>query len=772
MRRRLRDTLPPPRALVAALLVVAAAMQDARAADPPGTAPAAAPAPSSPASQAAADVADREIDIANIVTSAAKGVTTVQEAPAIITIITAEEIRQRGFRNLGQVLSSIPGWIDTQAEGTQITVPMVRGTVQAMLYLRDGVSFFDPVFNAATMSRVVPLETIKRVEVITGPGGVLWGANSFMGIVNVITKDGEDVNGVEVSAGGGHGNGDAGVARAYAMFGKAMWKNRFKLMLHTSFETWEGQIPTARQFIANSVAPQPIGAAVYGYGTVTGDGTRSWLLNLDGKLSLGPVSLYFNVPFGELNYPLAFGAFVLVGDSGGNCGSGRAHCDRSTWNFYDRYGVLEYKDRFIKDKLGINAKAYFIQFNRTLAPRVFPSSATLPGGLGFSVDDINAYRYGGTLDVDFTGPWSWSRILGGAELFHEQAAQSTTEFNEPSAAQLPLVCPQDASGNVLPGCRIPFLYGNERTVAGLFLAAQIRPIKSLTFDGGARYQQGFGQRGYDPQILGSASAVWRFYRDLHLKLNFAQGFRPPVFNNLAANGGSAQFAGNPNLKVERSEAYQAEVNARLLKNVRRVRELQLRLDYAYTLLDDVIVVRQGTYQNSGRRAIHSVEFLGRLYLAGDHFISLAYTFNQIATSDAGEFRSVPRHYFQLGAVFNVVRDILDLNMNLTVLGGWDDPNRYLSGTYTLPGAGGTSQPVFQARLTDFTYDRLPPVALLQLGARVRLWKDHLWLGAQFYNVLNQGYSYPDVFFDQAPLIELRPTPAPAFSFFSSLTFKY
>ena len=58
---------------------------------------------------------DREIDIANIVTSAAKGVTTVQEAPTIITIITADEIKQRGYKTLVQALSTIPGWIDARA---------------------------------------------------------------------------------------------------------------------------------------------------------------------------------------------------------------------------------------------------------------------------------------------------------------------------------------------------------------------------------------------------------------------------------------------------------------------------------------------------------------------------------------------------------------------------------------------------------------------------------------------------------------------------------
>src|SRR5262249_36172990 len=137
---------------------------------------------------------DREIDLANVVTSAAKGVTTVQEAPAIITIITADEIKARGFKWLGEALGTVPGWLSSNVLGNQGTLPHVRGVVQAVLVLRDGVSMFDPFGNVAWTSREVPIENIKRIEVVTGPGGVLWGANSFLGITNLITKDAEDVN--------------------------------------------------------------------------------------------------------------------------------------------------------------------------------------------------------------------------------------------------------------------------------------------------------------------------------------------------------------------------------------------------------------------------------------------------------------------------------------------------------------------------------------------------------------------------------------------------
>src|SRR4249919_400479 len=58
----------------------------------------------------AAASADDELDLANIVQSAAKGVTTVQEAPAIVTVVTADEIRDRQFQDLEQLIDTVPGW--------------------------------------------------------------------------------------------------------------------------------------------------------------------------------------------------------------------------------------------------------------------------------------------------------------------------------------------------------------------------------------------------------------------------------------------------------------------------------------------------------------------------------------------------------------------------------------------------------------------------------------------------------------------------------------
>lgn len=62
------------------------------------------------ADDSAGQAADEQIDLANIVQSAAKGVTTVQEAPAIVTVITADEIKDRQFQDITQIVDTVPGW--------------------------------------------------------------------------------------------------------------------------------------------------------------------------------------------------------------------------------------------------------------------------------------------------------------------------------------------------------------------------------------------------------------------------------------------------------------------------------------------------------------------------------------------------------------------------------------------------------------------------------------------------------------------------------------
>src|SRR5215468_8850172 len=107
------------------------------------------------------------LDLQNLVTTAAKGITTVQEAPAIVTIITADDIRAWGHRWLEDVLADVPGWNIYPAEGETIPTMTVRGQTQSMLFLHDGVSLFNAARNVNGIRQTIPLESIKRIEVVT-----------------------------------------------------------------------------------------------------------------------------------------------------------------------------------------------------------------------------------------------------------------------------------------------------------------------------------------------------------------------------------------------------------------------------------------------------------------------------------------------------------------------------------------------------------------------------------------------------------------------------
>lgn len=722
-----------------------------------------------------------DIDIADRVLSAAKQVTTVQEAPSIVTVIRADEIASRGYRNITQVLETIPGWMTTSGIGNHLNLPLVRGTGQAALLLRDGVSMFEPMLNAGAYNRSIPLESIKSIEVVTGPGGVLWGANSFLGIINLISKDADDINGVEAGIGYGDGSGSPQNFRAWALFGKTFKFKRgpsLGIVQHVSYENYLSPEYTALSTISRSAAPSPPGPQIYSDLGQTNP-ARAYILDISGKLTYGPVTLSYAIPIGEMNNSLSFGNNLARGvyDTATMMPSTQPQVNHI--NMMDRYITIQYKSRFLGDRLGLDAKLYGVQFERHLDAVILPGTKLNPGGLTFKAP-IESYRVGFSVDGDAGLPLN-NRLLWGGDVFHEWVPEATVRFpGVPDPSKLPIACPLQSvtqpitSASFVPECPIPFNTAASRTVAALYISDQFRPVRSLTLDGGVRYQVGLGQRGYqgaliggNGQLLGSASLVWNFYREMHFKANYANGFRSPVFNNTDSNGAGVQFGGNTSLKNEESQAFQGEWNARLLKNIGPIRALQLRADYAYTELKSLIVVNNGSYSNRrsddrtstdpSKRRIHSVEASARLF-AGDHTLSLGYTFLHISTNDRGVLRNIPQHTFSLGWVLSVIPGWLEQNGTLLVLGGYDDPNRLR----TISLADGVTT---VANFSDLTFDKLPPQAILNLGARAKFLKNRLWTSINFFNVLNQRAYFPDPFYDLAPTLEVNPTPAPGWSFF-------
>lgn len=744
-----------------------------------------------------------DLDLANIVQSAAKGVTTVQEAPAIVTVVTADEIRDRQFQTITDLYATVPGWMPSSLAYNVFPVALVRGQVQAVQFLHDGVSLFDPYVNIATTSRVQPMEMIKRVEMITGPGGVLWGSNSLLGILNVITKDAEDVDGVEVGGAIGDGRGDRLMGRAYVMAGKTgMLKGKLKVFGHASVESYDGagqQFPVL-QF--HSALPQPNSPNVYGP-LVTSDQPRSLLVSLDGKVTYGDLQLRVSFPFGRRYNPAALSGNpnrehleeddrCPMGSTDTSCSDPRYLSRKNREDTFDRYAVAEYRTQFAKGKAGITARAYFQQFVRGFGPLqiLAPSAGLLEGGLSFDVD-LTSYRVGAGLDgnVDLSNK---ARLLYGAEAFNEFKIDNVTESRQGEGTQshlytpydltrLPLACPRtfdSAQMKLVPiaNCPLTFGFPADRTVLGVYANPQYRPNKKLIFDLGARVQvapDALGKISYPVNTTVAGTIVWNFIHNWHAKLNFAQGFRPPVFNNTITNGEAVNITGDPNLKVETSDSTQVEINARIFKGERRIRELAFRLDGSYTRLNNLIQIFSGSYVNTPERRIASGEFLGKLYVQGGHRLELGYTYLKVATQDKGLYRSLPEHSFSLATVFNLISNKLIATTTLRVQGAAEDPNRiveYRDNRYDAMGVPSNTAGV-TVNATDLVMDRLPPVAELSAGLLFQP-TAKLAIRATVYNALVGHFYQPDVNYDYEPHLEYLASPYEGFRAYVSAMYQY
>lgn len=134
-----------------------------------------------------------------MVTIASRRLESARTAPAIATVITGERLREMGIRTVAEALALVPGFHMAQREwGSQ---PYVRGISEGMLLLYDTVPL-----NAENSKNIHPLDedlsldNVERIEVVRGPGSVLWGADAFAAIVNIVPKAGSRHRGWRVSS--------------------------------------------------------------------------------------------------------------------------------------------------------------------------------------------------------------------------------------------------------------------------------------------------------------------------------------------------------------------------------------------------------------------------------------------------------------------------------------------------------------------------------------------------------------------------------------------
>jgi len=129
------------------------------------------------------------------------------EAPSTIQVVTAKQISERGYEELSDALRDIPGIDMIHLNGYAPTLIYFRGMYGAenlrALLMIDGIVENNIIGSNDMAGPAYNLHNVERIEIVWGPASVLYGANAFGGVINIITKKGGNINGILAEKGFG-----------------------------------------------------------------------------------------------------------------------------------------------------------------------------------------------------------------------------------------------------------------------------------------------------------------------------------------------------------------------------------------------------------------------------------------------------------------------------------------------------------------------------------------------------------------------------------------
>ncbi|MCU7923323.1 MAG: TonB-dependent receptor [Candidatus Thiodiazotropha sp. (ex Dulcina madagascariensis)] len=542
------------------------------------------------------------------------------KAPAIATVITAEEIRNMGARTLAEILKIRAGIILRSAKDLSIGYETieVRGvssfTSENILLLIDGhrASTINYGGSGGTFSEMF-VENIKRIELIRGPGSALYGNSAFVATINVVTKDAAEVDGLQVLAGAGsfntrHGN---------LLFGK----EHSGLEIAGHFDYLQNDSPELR------VEQDALGMSGV---------TENWRERYDAGL---------NVAYGNFDFK---GRYVSR-KAGAYIGVVNALNDESDIEFSHLFGELSYK-RQANDQLDLLVKAYADWFTFRAAWELFSEGVRpgFPDGM-LGTPERKERTFGVELQLDYA-PLDYHTITMGAQYEYKKQydVKAAANFNPVTGA--PLDSMQDISSWA------NYNKNEDRSIAALYIQDiwEMTPTLEGTF--GIRYDH---YSDFGDTVNPRAALVWGFMKEANLKLLYGSAFQAPNFEQLY-NINNPAHTGNPDLDPEKVRTYEASVGY-FPKN------LLLNLTYFHSDFKDLIIWKDGLAQNSSQWTIDGIEVEAKAdFRSASYYAN--YTWQDPREDDTGErLPETPDSYGNIGFNWELNR-YLNLNANLLMVG--------------------------------------------------------------------------------------------------------
>ena len=432
------------------------------------------------------------------VTAASKFEQLISEAPSAVVILTGADIKEFGWRTLADALSSLPGVYVT--DDRNYSYLGARGFLRPgdynsrFLLLVDGARVNDAVYDQALLGTeaLVDIDLVQRIEFVPGPGSAVYGSNAVFGVINVVTKEGSDLNGTRLAvAAGSHGE-----RRLRASWG------------------WHGQ----------NGADLVLSASAFGR-----DGDDLYFPEFDTPEQNGGVAR-------GLDYDRARN-FLLKASYGGLTFSA-SHVHRTKGVPTGSFGAVFNTPNRVLDTQSVASLGY----TRELTPGLSLSAQALWGkadylGVGdypgleaprvTNIDGSHARWTSASVHASYTG-LRGHRILLGADLEHD-ARRDQFSYN---------VNPYE------------LLLDDRRTGrrSGLFAQDEIRLSASTLLSLGLRHDHHGGVRSTSPR----AALLYKFAPGDTVKLIYGTAFRAPnAYEMYYAPGDGSSLGGNLALAPER-----------------------------------------------------------------------------------------------------------------------------------------------------------------------------------------------------------------------------
>ena len=564
------------------------------------------------------------------------------EAPAIATVVTAEDIRAMGATDLDRALESVPGLHVSRHHFTYNPQYVMRGlhseTSPYVLFLTNGVPM--TLWGSGNISELwggLPVEAISRVEVIRGPGSALFGADAVGGVVNIVTKTAAEIDGFEVGLRGGSfdtGEGWLLYGGEHRGFDLAFALQAWTTDGQREIVELDGQTGLDRVFGTRaSLAPGPVSTG--------GDGLEA---NLD--LSRGDWRLRLGF---QGRFDLGTGAGIIQTLDPRGSIDRRRHTADLTWRraeLGERWG-LEVRASYLRDRE--------VSEITLSPPGVFYGLAVFPEGIRVGIGSTERHWHAGATAV-YTGPGK-HRVRLGAGYADADVADIDSKRND------------DVFGFPLPGGfqdvsddpDLIFGVAQRRDVHFAFLQDEWRLAEDWDLTAGVRWDRysDFGDT-VNPRL----ALVWKGREKLTAKLLYGRAFRPPSYREQYLIN-NPEILGNPALEPEVMNTLELGLSYRPTSACRFGVNL-----FAYQLEDVILPFGPPPmiYRNVGERSGEGFEVEGE-WEAGSFELMGNYAYqestDETTGADAGHAPGQQLYLradwrfgrgFRLGAVLNAVAD--------------------------------------------------------------------------------------------------------------------